>query len=155
MNQPIFFISNRKEFGWLSNFWGLEPLHPIVVDGVAHWSVETAYVAAKTRDLSIKERIAKMSPVDAKRFGRTLELSYPDWNNVKYDIMKELVWKKFSDSYKLGERLLNTGDRILVEDAPWDRYWGSGKYLSVGPGLNKLGEILMDTRDRLRVCIHD
>jgi ribA/ribD-fused uncharacterized protein len=43
--------------------------------------------------------------------------------------------------------LLSTGERPLVEDSPYDRYWGAGKD---GRGKNRLGALLMELRDELR-----
>ncbi|MEQ9606295.1 MAG: NADAR domain-containing protein [Kiloniellaceae bacterium] len=47
----------------------------------------------------------------------------------------------------LAELLLSTAEEPIVENAPGDYYWGCGKD---GTGLNRLGEILMETRAILR-----
>ena len=43
--------------------------------------------------------------------------------------------------------LLDTGDEVIVENAPRDYYWGCG---ADGSGKNRLGEILMEVRAILR-----
>lgn len=43
--------------------------------------------------------------------------------------------------------LLGTGDKEIVENAPFDYYWGCGKS---GTGQNQLGKTLMQVRDQLR-----
>ncbi|MGB3558208.1 MAG: NADAR domain-containing protein [Geitlerinemataceae cyanobacterium] len=43
--------------------------------------------------------------------------------------------------------LLDTGDELIVENAPGDYYWGCGKD---GSGQNKPGQILMAVRESLR-----
>ena len=54
------------------------------------------------------------------------------------------------------ERLLGTGERMIVEASPLDRIWGVGfgekRALSVKQswGLNLLGRVLMDVRRILR-----
>ena len=66
---------------------------------------------------------------------------------------------KFRESGNKGlrERLLGTGERMIVEASPLDRIWGIGfgerRALEVGRGrwgLNLLGLALMDTRRILR-----
>jgi ribA/ribD-fused uncharacterized protein len=48
---------------------------------------------------------------------------------------------------ELRELLLSTGDRVLVEDASNDGFWGRGRNFH---GQNMLGVILMETRTALR-----
>lgn len=69
-----------------------------------------------------------------------------NWENLKDQIMFEIVYCKFSQNLRLKEILLNTGDQILVENSPRDNYWGIG---SEGNGQNKLGKILMYVRKLL------
>ena len=54
---------------------------------------------------------------------------------------------KFQTNRNIGEILLSTGDKLIVENAPQDYYWGCG---ADGSGKNRLGEILMKVRTRLR-----
>jgi predicted NAD-dependent protein-ADP-ribosyltransferase YbiA (DUF1768 family) len=65
--------------------------------------------------------------------------------------MRTLVRRKFMDPI-LAVKLLGTGDAILIEGNGWgDTYWGVCK----GAGLNKLGLILMETRELVRVWMND
>lgn len=43
--------------------------------------------------------------------------------------------------------LLSTGDKVLIENAPEDWYWGCGQD---GLGRNQLGQTLMMVRDQLK-----
>ncbi|HSD85164.1 MAG TPA: NADAR domain-containing protein, partial [Anaerolineae bacterium] len=54
---------------------------------------------------------------------------------------------KFEANAELREVLLSTADEELVEDSPTDAYWGCGAQRT---GQNKLGQILMEVRTRLR-----
>jgi ribA/ribD-fused uncharacterized protein len=72
----------------------------------------------------------------------------PDWEQVKDDVMRRAVRRKFETHPALRQVLLATGDELIVEDAPNDWYWGCGKD---GTGKNMLGHILMDVRTTLRV----
>jgi ribA/ribD-fused uncharacterized protein len=103
----------------------------------------------KFKDPSIEERIRTApSPKDAANLGR--ERSFPlreDWESVKDDVMRKAVRAKFTTHGDIRQILLGTGDEEIVEKALHDSYWGSGPD---GKGLNMLGKILMETRDRIR-----
>ena len=95
---------------------------------------------------SEREVFAVCSPAEAKRFGRRVRLRL-DWEQVKLDIMRQLVADKFARSDELRRRLLATGDAELVEGNAWnDTFWGVCR----GRGQNHLGRILMEVRDGLR-----
>ena len=73
----------------------------------------------------------------------------PDWDDVKFKIMEQVVYEKFTQNPTLAQDLLNTGDRILKEGNYWkDLYWGVD--LKTGEGENNLGKILMSLRDYIR-----
>ncbi len=63
--------------------------------------------------------------------------------------MRATVLRKFQTHAALTEMLLATGDEAIIENAPGDYYWGCGKD---GSGLNRLGEILMAVRAKLRAA---
>jgi len=121
---------------------------PVEMDGIVFPTVEHAYQAAKTLDMAERKRIASLpTPGKAKRAGRGVELR-PDWEEVKYKIMKVLLYQKFSEEPFKGN-LLGTEDAVIVEDASaWnDKIWGVGRD---GKGQNLLGRCLMEVRDMLK-----
>jgi ribA/ribD-fused uncharacterized protein len=124
-------------FSFLSNF---APVY-VELDGWRFPTVENAYQAAKS--LNARERInfRYYTPGLAKRMGRTVTLR-PDWEQVKIDVMRDLLRQKFSkDPWRT--MLENTGDSMLVEGNTWgDTFWGECK----GQGLNMLGRLLMQVR---------
>jgi ribA/ribD-fused uncharacterized protein len=134
--------SFEGEYAFLSNFWP----SPIDVDRTTYPTVEHAYQAAKADNRPERERIAALpTPGAAKRAGRKVTLR-PDWEEIKLDLMEDLVRRKFADPV-LAERLLATGDEELVEGNTWnDRFWGVCR----GEGRNELGRILMRVREELR-----
>ena len=127
---------------FLSNFWQTQ----FVSDNIVWESSEHAYVAAKTLDRDLRIKISKMDGKgQVKRFGRTIELR-SDWEQVKVDMMYEIVHAKFHQNSNLRQKLLNTGDAILEEGNTWgDRVWGISPPNS-GNGRNELGKILMQVR---------
>ena len=132
------------EYRWLSNFW-LVQISPLG-DGIVYQSVEHAYQAAKTDNLSDRVIISNLStPGQAKRFGRTLTIR-KDWEMVKEDVMLTSLRCKFSFGSGLASQLLQTKDSILEEGNSWgDVFWG----VCNGVGENRLGKLLMQVRTEL------
>lgn len=132
--------SFRDEYFFLSNFYPVE----IKLDGIVYPNAETAFQAQKTLDVEERRKFSMLkNPVQAKRLGRKVKLR-DDWEEVKLDIMTEVVSQKFLQHPHLIEMLLQTGDEDLVEGNKWgDRFWGVCK----DKGENHLGKILMKIRD--------
>lgn len=131
------------EYRFLSNFWP----SPVSIYNVTYSTVEHAYQAMKSGDAAYQHRVQTAStPSEAKRLGKTAVLR-PDWDQVKVDFMKYLVWEKFSKHQDLKEKLLATGNAELIEGNTWeDTFWGVCR----GTGQNHLGRILMEVRNMLR-----
>jgi len=127
----------RGDYSFLSNFHTCK----IEYEGYTYQNVEAAFQAQK--DLTRRSEFENLTPTLAKRLGRKVNLR-SDWENVKVGIMKELVKCKFDHNPELKEKLLETGDRLLIEGNTWnDTFWGVCK----GKGKNTLGEILMELRN--------
>ena len=130
------------DYRYLSNFHICT--QPIVHDGIDYDSSESAYMAAKTHDRSIKLYMSTLSPGKAKKAGQEIELR-EDWEDVKIDIMHEILMLKFKDP-ELRKKLLSTGTKRLEETNSWkDRFWG----VCDGEGLNMLGQLLMLVREAI------
>ncbi|MCC5641055.1 NADAR family protein [Nostoc sp. CHAB 5844] len=141
----IYFYSTREQYGCFSNF----SAHGFVLDDL-HWYTSEHYFQAQkfVGTLHLEQiRLAK-TPKEAAKMGR--ERNRPlrqDWEQVKDQIMKKAVLRKFETHADIREILLNTGDTEIVENSPTDYYWGCGADSS---GKNMLGIILMDVCDILR-----
>ena len=132
----------RDDYGFLSNFYPCS----VVYEGIRYPSSEHAYQAAKTLKISDRNKIAKLwTATSAKRMGRRIELR-KDWQEIRLQIMREIVLAKFQDNEFLKERLLATG-QIYLEEGNWwkDTFWG----VCQGKGSNHLGKILMEVRETL------
>jgi ribA/ribD-fused uncharacterized protein len=57
-----------------------------------------------------------------------------DWLEVNLDIMRRGDFAKFSQYADLLRLLLATGTADLIEDSPWDPFWGTGKMLKASIG---------------------
>lgn len=134
----------KYKFSFLSNFYECS----VIYEDIFYKSSEAAFQAAKTLDRKMKGVFSDLSPDHAKYLGRRIDLR-PDWEEVKDQVMYEIVKAKFIQNEDLGRQLLETGDEELVEGTLWhDIYWGID--LSTGKGQNKLGQILMRVRSELR-----
>ena len=132
--------SFRGEYFFLSNFflidiWGGNRWYP---------SVEHAYVAQKSLNEEWREMISKTpTPEEAKKLGRKVKLR-ANWEDIKFSVMRYYVRQKFLFNPELCKKLMDTGDRKLVEGNTWgDTYWG----VCNGKGENNLGKLLMEVRD--------
>ena len=97
----------------------------------------------------MRKRSPSQVPYDScpygKKPGTTLRL---DWETVKDDIMREALHAKFNQHPGLRSLLLQTGDAELIEHTKNDRYWADG---GDGSGKNRLGHLLMELRENLRI----
>lgn len=74
-------------------------------------------------------------------------LRRPDWDQVKTDIMRNILRAKVKQHEYVRRKLLATGDRELVEDSWRDDYWGWGPNRD---GQNMLGKLWMEIREEVR-----
>lgn len=110
-----------------------------------------------------KRILTSSSPSEQKDLGKKVENFKPkEWDKVKFEIVCQGSWLKFTKGEAwLREKLLETGERELVEASPRDRVWGVG--FSVGEaesrraewGMNLLGRALMTTREQIRAGIRE
>lgn len=136
-------ISNFRDNYWfLSNFYSSS----ISLDGLVYPTVEHAYQAAKSTDVTDRIKIqGAATAAEAKRLGRRVNMR-PDWEQVRDDVMLQSLRLKFAPGTPLAVALLETGDQELVEENFWgDTYWGA----CGGVGENKLGKLLMQVRKEL------
>ncbi|MFB2923263.1 NADAR family protein [Aerosakkonema funiforme] len=142
----IYFYSNREEpYGCFSNF---SP-HGFELDGFYWPTSEHYFQAQKFVGTPYVDRIRLVkTPKDAAKMGRDRSFPLrPDWEQVKDDIMRRGVLRKFQTHTDIREVLISTGDELIVENSPIDYYWGCG---ADGSGNNMLGKILMEVREILR-----
>lgn len=136
----------KNENEYLSNFYEAS----VVYNGTEFPTSENAFQAMKARDENeLYEKIAAAeSPEKAKELGKKPSLP-ENWEEQKKYMMLEIVTAKFAQNPELRERLLETGDKLLVELNWWnDTYWGADS--STGEGKNMLGRVLMEVRSSLR-----
>ncbi len=136
---------------------------PFTINGLTYKTTEHWMMAHKAKlfnntDLSYKI-INCNKPGEAKELGRQV-IHFDDqiWNKHRFEIVKSGNIHKFNQNRNLGDYLIKTGDRILVEASPVDTIWGIGlakdyqdiENIYSWRGLNLLGFALMEVRDFLK-----
>lgn len=130
------------EYYFLSNFSS----YPVEYDGIRYDNSEAAFQAQKCKDYKDRLQFGSLNSSEAKKLGRKVSLR-PDWEDVKVQLMREIVYAKFEQNDDIREKLLLTGDEYLQEGNTWgDRVWGAVN----GVGANLLGQILMEVREHFR-----
>ena len=79
------------------------------------------------------------------------------WKEHRESIVYNGNLLKFSQNAALKKKLMDTGDKIIVEASPYDKIWGIGmrrdhpdaRHPKKWKGLNLLGKCLMDVRREL------
>lgn len=130
----------RGEYEFLSNFYETE----IYYWGYKYRNAEAAFQAMK--DPLQASLFVGLDAKAAKRLGRKVNLR-KDWEQLKVDFMYSVCFAKFTQNPELGDRLVSTGDKTLVEGNTWgDTEWG----VCNGKGKNLLGNILMQVREKIK-----
>lgn len=100
-------------------------------------------------DPNLSEKIRNMcSAHDAMKMAQENEAKYPiDWDKKKLLIMKEILQCKVTQHKYVLKKLIQSGNRKIIEDSWRDNYWGWGKNQR---GKNMLGKAWMEVRKELK-----
>jgi ribA/ribD-fused uncharacterized protein len=139
-DRQIFFY--EQEFYVFSNFSSFA----IEWKGKLYMTSEHIYQSEKFEDEVLKEQIRNARSADAAmRIGmeNTGNLR-SDWDEVKLKIMKEILHAKVLQHTYVQKKLLESGDKELVENSWKDSFWGWGQNKD---GNNHLGKLWMEVRE--------
>lgn len=153
-DEGVFFKSNWPSQWFICDF---------VLDGISYNCCEKRMMHQKAilfGDLETAELILKEDdPKEHKKFGRLVKNFCPEeWNAVADDVVFNANLAKFSQNEDLKKLLLDTGDKIIVECAPYDAIWGNGLNITETlqtkeidwKGTNRLGKAIMRVREALK-----
>ena len=130
----------KGNYRWLSNFERCQ----IYYNGVMYQCVESAYQAQKTVNEKVRWIFSNLDGREAKALGQEIHVRN-DWEEVKLDVMHDLIWIKFNIP-RFKQLLLATGDMEIIEGNYWGyTFWGVYR----GTGENHLGKIIMDIREEI------
>lgn len=142
----------KEDWGGLSNMAGG---YSVTINGVRILTSEALYQACRFPHLPNVQRaiIEQISPMTAKMKSKPhREHSRPDWDEVRFKIMRWCLRVKLAQNHaEFGRLLLATRDRPIVEQSKKDDYWGA-KLSADGTelvGENVLGRLLMGLRKQL------
>lgn len=145
----VFFY--EQDFYVLSNFsaftiqWG--GLRFDTSEAVYHWQKFRGRVGDPENSIQEKIRLAP-SAHEAFRIAQQEKwLRRSDWDEVKFDVMRDILRAKVEQHEYVRTKLLATGDRELIEDSWRDDVWGWGPNKD---GQNMLGKIWMEIREEIR-----
>lgn len=102
MNNTI--SSFTEEYFSLSNFYSA----PVTYQGYHFKNNEAAFQTAKCP--ARMNEFCELDPDPAKHFGRKVSLR-PDWESVKYEVMYQICYAKFTQNPDLRKKLIDTGSR--------------------------------------------
>ena len=133
------------------------------IDGIVYNSCEQYMMHQKALvfgDTEIADEIMKENnPREQKKFGRMIKnFDKVTWDSCCLGIVYRGNLAKFTQNTELGEQLLETGNRILVEASPLDKIWGIGmaeedlgiEDPSNWKGLNLLGQAITLVKQHLK-----
>ena len=111
---------------------------------------EHAFQAAhffKTAPALAKKVYKAKSAHDAYKLAKANANKAPkNWHEIKTVIMEDIVRHKLKQNSYVMHKLMQTGERLIVEDSPKDNFWGWGLKRN---GRNELGKIWMKIRDEI------
>jgi len=118
--------------------------------GKLYSTSEHAYHTEKFKDEDLKKLIRNAhSAHDALKLAHENRDKYRgDWDSVKLRVMKEILQAKVDQHPYIKKKLLESGDRELIEDSWRDSYWGWGPNKD---GENHLGKLWMELRNEFGV----
>ncbi|MGD9368633.1 MAG: NADAR family protein [Desulfobacteraceae bacterium] len=151
-------VNGRIDQSCLSNWFPA----PFFIDSARYPTTEHYMMAEKARLFDDAECFAKIivasSPAAAKRLGREVRnFDEMKWIEHRFEIVVAGNFEKFRQNDNLGDFLIQTGTKVLVEASPRDRIWGIGmgkdNPKAANPkkwnGMNLLGFALMEARARI------
>lgn len=148
-SECIAFRKTSAPYGGLSN---MAPGYPLVVNGIHIRTAEALYQACRFpnhKEIQ-KEIIFEQSPMTAKMRGKKyISETRDDWDNVRFKIMRWcLEVKLFQNWNKFSLLLRSTAGKNIVESTPIDKIWGAVLKDDTYEGINGLGRLLMEVREK-------
>jgi ribA/ribD-fused uncharacterized protein len=154
----IAFFVDTNEFGS-----GFEA--PMQIDGVTFPTVEHYMQWSKAKMFGDAETQSKILKTKSTKSVRTYgdkvkEYNEDKWNEVRDNLMKIAIKAKFTQHPELRAKLLETGDKLIAEANPREKYWAIGTSQTTSkatdptkwPGKNRLGVLLQELRNELKTA---
>jgi ribA/ribD-fused uncharacterized protein len=160
--EPVFFFIGNPALNEYKEFSNMHEA-PMQVEGITFPTVEHYYQWAKAKqfgDAGAQAKILKTaSPKTAKAIGKKVTpFDAGQWEERKDQVMRTGIKAKLMQHPEILKKLRDTGDRLIGEADPRDKYWSIGTSSDTSfaknperwKGQNKLGKILMELRTELK-----
>ena len=135
----------EREFYVLSNFSSFA----IDFEGMRFPTSEHLYHWFKFKDHWVNQNLIQLAPSAHDAYKKSQEWKSKqrkDWDEVKLDIMYNILMLKVQQHPYVKQKLFETGKRLIVEDSHRDDWWGWGPNKD---GLNMLGKLWMRVRSEI------
>ena len=129
---------NFEDDSFLYNDYNID----IFYDGLTYSNVDSAFLAQKALDKRARRQFQYAEPNRGIYFGRDFDLR-PDWEEVKNQIMKDIVTTKFIQHPSLISRLLATGNQEIISIS-------KNRSRRSRTGFDMLVKILLEVRQQLK-----
>ncbi len=110
---------------------------------------EHAYHSEKFEDAEMKEQIRNTrSAHDSQKLANAnKDKQIKNWDKIKLGVMKDVLRAKVEQHPYVKKKLLESGDKELIEDSWRDDFWGWGPNKD---GENHLGKLWMEVREEFK-----
>jgi Uncharacterized protein conserved in bacteria len=143
----IYFNSQIPQFAWLSAFAPFSFIAPWNGGFMLFRSREHYYQMHKTKDKNFRAKIANASDGGQAKYWGSAKSGCPiveDFDSKREKIMRRAMRYQYAQNPMLVRLLRDTENAKLVEQAPWDDYFGNGRD---GKGKNVHGKLHEEYRD--------
>lgn len=146
--------SDKQIFFYEQEFYVFSNYSSFAIDwkGKMYPTSEHVYHSEKFDDELLKEQLrASRSAHDCQKLAQANEdKCRKDWKEVRVKIMKEILFAKVAQHPYVLKKMLESGDKELVENSWRDSFWGWGENKD---GENQLGKLWMEVREETRKSI--
>ena len=135
--REFYVFSNFSSFGvkWKGKNWP-----------TSEHAYQAAHFFKTAPDLAKKIHKAKSAHEAYKIAKSNVDKAPKNWHDIKVVVMEDIVRHKLNQNPYVMHKLLQIGNRLIVEDSPKDSFWGWGRNRK---GRNELGKIWMKLRDEM------
>lgn len=155
-NQAAAFMDPAGENGALSN---QAPGYPVRINRITFMTAEALFQAFKfPRNPRLQRKLAKMKDGDcARKTGLSAKEEREDWEQVRLDAMRYAMAAKLMSHPDFGSRLLQTGQKPIVEMNFRDSFWCAVPDLEkrIMIGRNAAGKALEQLREEIHQSFLD
>ena len=144
--EPILFNSRIPEYAFLSAFYPGPFVAPCGGNNILFPHREAYYQWHKTKDKTFRAKIVNSLDASRSKYFGSAKSGCPivdKFDAKREKIMREAIRYQFVQNPVL-RKLLSAIKGPIVEDAPWDEFFGTGR---TGEGKNVHGKLLVEFRD--------